>query len=79
MLAALAVDIAVDSGVPVRDHAAAISRSRGVVDGGHSPTIPSIGCEAATLSGVMLRYRFLIMTCRAIIERAALASAVVSR
>jgi hypothetical protein len=79
MLAALACDIAVDTCVPVRDHDAAISRSRGVTVGRHSPTIPSIGCEAAALPGVMLRYRFLLMTYRATIEPAALASAAVLR
>ena len=79
MFAALAGDIAVDTGAPVRDHAAAISRSRGVTVARHSPTITSIGCEAATLPGVMLGYRFMLMTYRATIERAALASAVVSR
>ena len=79
MFAALAGGIAVDTGTPVRDHAAATSRPRGVTVGGHSSTIPSIGCEAATLPGVMLRYRFLLMTYQATIERAALASAVVSR
>ena len=79
MFAALAGDIAVDTGAPVRDHAAATSRPCGVTVGGHSPTIPSIGCEAAALPGVMLRYRFLLMTYQATIERAALASAVVSR
>ena len=79
MLAALAGDLAVDTGAPVRDHAAAISRSRGVTVARHSPTITSIGCEATTLPGVMLRSRFLLMTYQATIERAALASAVVSR
>ena len=79
MFQALAGDIAVDTGAPVRGHAAAISRPRGVTVGGHRSTIPSIGCEAATLPGVMLRYRFLLMTYRATIERAALASAAVSR
>ena len=79
MFAALAGGIAVDTGTPVRDHAAATSRPRGVTVGGHSSTIPSIGCEAATLPGVMLRYRFLLMTYQATIERAALASAAVSR
>ena len=79
MLAALAGDIAVYTGAPVRDHAAATSRPRGVTVGGHSSAIPSIGCEAATLSAAMLRYRFLLMTYQATIERAALASAVVSR
>lgn len=79
MIAALAGDIAVDTGALVRDHAAAISRSRGVTVARHSPTITSIGCEATTLPGVMLRSRFLLMTYQATIERAALASAVVSR
>ena len=79
MLAALAGDIAVDTGALVRDLAAATSRPRGVTVGGHSSTIPSIGCEAATLPGVMLRSRFLLMTYQATIERAALASAAVSR
>ena len=79
MLAALASDIAVDTGALVRDLAAAISRSRGVTVARHSPTITSIGCEATTLPGVMLRSRFLLMTYQATIERAALASAVVSR
>ena len=79
MFQALAGDIAVDGDAPVRDHAAATSRPRGVTVGRHSPTIPSIGCEAATLPGIMLRYRFLLMTYQATIERAALASAVVSR
>ena len=79
MFAALAGDIAVDTGAPVRDHAAAISRSRGVTVARHRPTITSIGCEATTLPGVMLRSRFLLMTYQATIERAALASAVVSR
>ena len=58
---------------------AATSRPRGATVGEHSSTIPSIGCEAATLPGIMLRYRFLLMTYQATIERAALASAVVSR
>ena len=58
---------------------AATSRPRGATVGGHSSTIPSIGCEAATLSGGMLRYRFLLMTYQATIERAALATAAVSR
>ena len=79
MFAALAGDIAVDTGVPVRDHAAATSRSRSVTVGGHSSTVPSIGSEAATLPGVMLGSRFLLMTYQATIERAALASAAVSR
>ena len=79
MLTALAGDIAVDTGAPVRDHAAATSRPRGVTVGWHSSTIPPFGCEAATLPGVMLRSRFLLMTYRATIERAALASAVVAR
>ena len=79
MFAALAGDIAVDTGVPGKDHAAAFSRPRGVTVGSDSSTIPSIGCEAATLPGVMLGYRFMLMTYRATIERAALASAVVSR
>ena len=79
MFAALAGDIAVDTGALVRDHAAATSRPRGVTVGGHSSTMPSIGCEAATLPRVMLRYRFLLMTYRATIERAALASAAVSQ
>lgn len=79
MLAALAGDIAVDTGAPVRAMPAATSRPRGVTVSGHSSTIPLIGCEAATLPGVMLRYRFLLMTYQATIERAALASAVVSR
>ena len=79
MLAALAGDIAVDTGALVWDHAAATSRPRGVTVGGHSSTIPSIGCEAATLSAVMLRSRFLLMTYQATIVRAALASAAVSR
>ena len=79
MLAAFAGDIAVKTGTPVRDFAAAVSRSRGVTVGGHGSTIPSIGCEAATLPGVMLGYRFMLMTYRATIERAALARAAVSR
>ena len=79
MFAALAGHMAVETGTPVRDFAAAVSRSRGVTVGGHSSTIPSIGCGAAALPGVMLRYRFLLMTYRATIERAALASAAVSR
>lgn len=79
MFAALAGDVAVDTGTPVRDHAAAISRPRGVTVGGHRSAIPSIGCEVATLPGVILRSRFLLMTYQATIERAALASAVVSR
>ena len=79
ILAVLAGHMAVETGTPVRDFAAAVSRSRGVTVGGHSSTIPSIGCEAATLPGVMLGYRFLLMTYRATIERAALASAAVSR
>ena len=79
MFAALADDIAVDTGAPVRDHAAVISRSSGVTVARHSSTIPSIGCEAAPLPGGMLRSRFLLMRCQATIERAALASAVVSR
>ena len=79
MLAALAGNIKVDAGVPVRDHAGAISRPRGVTVGRHSSTIPSIGCEATTLPGVMLRSWFLLMTYQATIERAALASAAVSR
>jgi hypothetical protein len=79
MLVALAGHIAVDTGALVRDHAAATARPRGVTVGGHSSTIPSIGCEAATLPGVLLRSRFLVMTYQATIERAALASAVMSR
>ena len=79
ILAVLAGHMAVETGTPVRDFAAAVLRSRGVTVGGHSPTIPSIGCEAATLSGIMLRARFLLMTYRATIERAALATAAVSR
>ena len=79
MFAALAGGIAMDTGTPVRDHAAATSRPRGVTVGGHSSTIPSIGCEAATLPGVMLGYRFMLMTYQATIVRAALASAAVSR
>ena len=79
MLADLAGDIALDTGALVGDHAAATSRTRGVTIGRRSLTIASIGCEAAALPGVMLRYRFLLMTYRATIERAALASAVVSR
>ena len=79
MLATLPGDIAVHTGALVGDLAVATSRSRGVTVDGHCSTIPSIGCEAAALPGVMLRYRFLLMTYRATIERAALASAVVSR
>ena len=79
MLAALAGDITVDAGALVRDHAAAISRPRGMKVGGHRSSIPSIGCEAATPPGVLLRYRFLVMTYQATIERAALASAAVAR
>ena len=79
ILAVLAGHMAVETGTPVRDFAAAVSRSRGVTVGEHSSTIPSIGCEAATLPGIMLRSRFLLMTYQATIERAALASAVVSR
>ena len=79
MLAALVGDIALDTGVLVGDLAGATSPARGVTVSGHSSTIASIGCEAATLSGVMLRSRFLLMTYQATIERAALASAVVSR
>ena len=79
MFAALARDIAVDTGAPVGDHAAATSRPRGVTVGGHSSTITSIGSEAATQPGVMLRYRFLLMTYQATIERAMLATAAVSR
>jgi hypothetical protein len=79
MFGALASDIALDTGALVKDDAAAISRSRGVTVGGHSSTIPSIVCEAATLPRVMSRSRFLLMTYQATIEWAALASAVVSR
>lgn len=59
--------------------ATATSRPRGVTVGGYSSTMPSIESEAATLLGVMLRYRTLLMTYQATIERAALASAVVSQ
>ena len=79
MLPALAGDIAVDTGAPVSGHAAETSRPRGVTASGHSSTIPPFGCEAATLPGVMLRSRFLLMTYQATIDRAGLASAVVSR
>ena len=79
MLATLPGDIAVHTGALVGDLAVATSRSRGVTVARHSPTITSIGCEATTLPGVMLRSRFLLMTYQATIERAALASAVVSR
>jgi hypothetical protein len=79
MLVALASNIVVDIDAPVRNLAAASARSRGVTVGGHSSIIPSIGCEAATLPGVMLKSRFLLMTYQATIEQAALASAVVLR
>lgn len=57
----------------------ATSRPRGVTASGYSSTIPLIGCEAATLPGLILSSRFLLMTHQATIERAALASAVVPR
>jgi hypothetical protein len=79
MLAVLEINIAVDTALQSGTMPAATSRSRGVTVGGHSSTIPSIGCEAAMQPGVMLRYGFLLMTYQATIERAALASAVVSR
>ena len=79
MLADLAGDIALDTGALVGDLAPANSPARGVTVSGHSSTIASIGCEAVTLSRVMLRSRFLLMTYQATIERAALASAVVPR
>jgi hypothetical protein len=65
--------------IPELQSGAVTSRSRGVTVSGHCSAIPLNGCEAGTLSGVTLRYRFLLMTYQAIIERAALASAVVSR
>ena len=79
MLAALVGDIALVTGALVVDLAGATSPAGGVTVSGQSSTILSIGCEAATLSGVMLRSRFLLMTYQATIERAVLASAVVSR
>ena len=79
MLAALAGDIAFDTGALVGDLAVATSPARGVTVDGHSSTIASVGCEAATLPGILLRSRLLLMTYQATIERTALASAVVSR
>ena len=75
----LADHIAVDIGALVTDHAAATARPRSAMVGGHSSAIASIGCEASTLPGLLLRSRFLVMTYQATIERATFASAVVSR